>query len=125
MILQGKTYDTVKYFAQVVIPAIGALYFALSQVWGLPGGEQVVGSVVAVDTFLGVLLHISSTNYENSEAKYDGSVDIIETANKKTYSLNLNDDPEKIDKNKELRLKVNSPMKTKVKKARKRTSTPK
>lgn len=63
MILSNRTYDVLKYFAQVVLPALGTLYFALSQIWGLPYGEEVVGTITAIDTFLGVLLKISSNNY--------------------------------------------------------------
>lgn len=63
MILSNRTYDILKYFAQVVLPALGTLYFALSQIWGLPYGEEIVGTITAIDTFLGVLLKISSNNY--------------------------------------------------------------
>lgn len=63
MILSNRTYDVLKYFAQVVLPALGTLYFALSQIWGLPYGEEIVGTITAIDTFLGVLLKISSNNY--------------------------------------------------------------
>lgn len=63
MILSNRAYDVLKYFAQVVLPALGTLYFALSQIWGLPYGEEIVGTITAIDTFLGVLLKISSNNY--------------------------------------------------------------
>lgn len=63
MILSNRTYDVLKHFAQVVLPALGTLYFALSQIWGLPYGEEIVGTITAIDTFLGVLLKISSNNY--------------------------------------------------------------
>ena len=61
--MSNRTYDVLKYIAQVVLPALGTLYFALSGIWGLPYGEQIVGTITAVDTFLGVLLKISSDNY--------------------------------------------------------------
>lgn len=63
MILSNRTYDVLKYFSQVVFPALGTLIFALSQIWGLPYGEEIVGTITAIDTFLGVLLKISSNNY--------------------------------------------------------------
>ena len=63
MPLNSKVYDVLKYIAQVVLPAIGTLYFALAGIWGFPYGEQIVGTITAVDTFLGVLLQISSNNY--------------------------------------------------------------
>ena len=68
MKMSNKTYDVLKYITQIVIPAVGTLYFALAGIWGFPYGEQVVGTLTAVDTFLGVCLGISSKNY-NKEGK--------------------------------------------------------
>lgn len=64
MILNNKTYDILKWIAQVVLPAFATLYFALSSIWGFPYGEQIVGTITAIDCFLGALLGISSLNYE-------------------------------------------------------------
>lgn len=61
--LPNKVYDVLKWIAQLFLPALGTLYFALSAIWGLPYGEQIVGTVTAVDTFLGVILGISSSKY--------------------------------------------------------------
>lgn len=66
MIFKNKTYDILKYFAQIALPAVGTLYFALASLWGLPYAEQVVGTITAVDTFLGALLHTSKTVYDKS-----------------------------------------------------------
>lgn len=68
MKLSNKTYDVLKWIAQYVLPAAGTLYFALAGIWGLPYGEQIVGTITAVDTFLGVLLGVSTAKYvkENS-----------------------------------------------------------
>lgn len=64
MKLSNKGYDILKWIALYLLPALGTLYFALSGIWGLPYGEQVVGTITAADTFLGVLLGISSANYK-------------------------------------------------------------
>lgn len=61
--MPNKAYDGLKYVAQVVLPAAGTLYFALAGIWGFPYGEQIVGTITAVDTFLGVLLGISSSKF--------------------------------------------------------------
>ena len=61
--MNNKTYDILKYIAQIVLPALGALYFALSQIWGLPYGEQIVGTITALDCFLGAILGISTVVY--------------------------------------------------------------
>lgn len=67
--MSNKTYDVLKYIAQIALPAIGALYFALSQIWGLPYGEEVVGTITAVDAFLGALLGISTMLYNKGAEK--------------------------------------------------------
>ena len=64
MKLDNRTYDILKHIAQVILPALGTLYFALSQIWGLPYGEQVVGTITALDAFLGAVLHISTDAYK-------------------------------------------------------------
>lgn len=65
MKFSNKTYDALKWVAMYLLPAIGTLYFAIAGIWGLPYGEQIVGTITAVDTFIGVLLGISSRNYHN------------------------------------------------------------
>lgn len=67
MKLSNKTYDILKWIAQILLPAVGTLYFALSKIWGLPFATEVVGTITAVDTFLGALLGISSANYKKLE----------------------------------------------------------
>lgn len=66
MKLSNKTYDILKWVAQYLLPAIGTLYFALAGIWGFPYGEQVVGTVTAIDTFLGVILGISTSQYNKT-----------------------------------------------------------
>lgn len=61
--MSNKCYDILKYIALVVLPALGTLYFALAGIWGFPWGEEIVGTITAVDTFLGVVLKLSSDAY--------------------------------------------------------------
>lgn len=63
MKLSNKVYDVVKFIAQIFLPALGTLYFALAGIWNFPYAEQVVGTITAIDTFLGVILGLSSSNY--------------------------------------------------------------
>ena len=65
MFFSNRTYDILKRVAIIVLPAIGTLYFALCQIWGLPYGEEIIGTVAAVDTFLGAILGVSTKNYGN------------------------------------------------------------
>ena len=61
--MSNKVYDVLKWIAMYLLPALGTLYFALAGIWGLPYGEQIVGTITAVDTFLGVILGISTAQY--------------------------------------------------------------
>lgn len=62
--LSNKQYDILKWVALVLLPALGTLYFGLAQIWGFPYGEQIVGTITAIDTFLGVILGISNAQYK-------------------------------------------------------------
>lgn len=61
--MKNKTYDILKYIAQIVLPALGTLYAALAPLWNLPYAEPIVGTIMAIDAFLGALLQISSNQY--------------------------------------------------------------
>lgn len=69
--MSNRTYDTLKWIAQLLLPALGTLYFALAGIWGFPYGEQIVGTITAIDTFLGVILGISTANYNKKEPPDD------------------------------------------------------
>ena len=74
--MSDKMYDTIKILAQIWLPAIATLYFALAGIWGFPYGEEIVGTITAVDTFLGCVLKYSSNNYyKNLEEEKDGEDD--------------------------------------------------
>lgn len=64
--MSNKTYDVLKWIAQLLLPALGTLYFALAQIWNFPYGEEIVGTIAAVDTFLGVILGISTAQYNKT-----------------------------------------------------------
>lgn len=72
MKMSNKVYDVLKWIALLFLPAAGTLYFALSGIWGLPYGEQVVGTITAVNTFLGAVLGLSTVGY-NAQNKYKGN----------------------------------------------------
>ena len=69
MSMSNKTYDILKWIAMYLLQASGTLYFALAGIWGLPYGEQVVGTITEVDTFLGVILGISTSQYNKTADK--------------------------------------------------------
>lgn len=106
-LISNKLYDVLKNVALLYLPAIGALYFALAQIWGLPAGEEVVGTITAIDAFLGTILRLSTASYNASDAKFDGSIDIEATPQgKKVFQLSLNKEPEALEDSDEVLFKV-------------------
>lgn len=69
MSLSNKQYDVLKWIAQILLPALGVMYFALAGIWGFPYGEQVIGTITVLDTFLGALLGINSAEYNKIESE--------------------------------------------------------
>lgn len=61
--MSNKVYDILKFVAQILLPAIGALYFALARIWNFPYPEETVGTITAIDAFLGAILGISTMQY--------------------------------------------------------------
>ena len=64
MKMSNKVFDTLKWIAQIALPALGTLYFGLCQIWGHPYREHIVGTITVVDAFLGALLKISTAQYK-------------------------------------------------------------
>ena len=69
MKMSNKVYDILKYIALILLPALGTLYFALAKIWGFPYAAEIVGTISAVDAFLGALLKISTDNYNKENAE--------------------------------------------------------
>ena len=103
MVFNDKTYNYLKWVAMYLLPALGTLYFALSGIWGFPYGEEVVGTITAIDTFIGVLLGISTKNY-----KGDGAMTVdYDNPEKDVYSLELNGPVEALADKKTITFTVN------------------
>lgn len=74
VVLGSSNYDTLKFVAQILLPGVGAAYFALAQIWGLPFADEIVGTITVLDTFLGLFLHQSKKAYDQSDEKFDGEL---------------------------------------------------
>lgn len=106
-LLSNRFYDYLKFAVTILLPAAGALYFGLSQIWGLPYGEEVVGTFALVATFLGALLKLSDRSYEASGAKYDGTMVVSEDpVGSKKFSLEVDTDLYELDSKSNLALRI-------------------
>jgi len=101
-LLTNRMYDLLKWFAQIVLPALGAAYFGLAQIWGFPNAEEIVGSIVVLDTFLGALLGLASKQYQESDQNVDGYLNFVDReaedgSVRKLFDFALNDDPQTLE----------------------------
>lgn len=63
--MSNTVYDSLKWVALMVLPAIATLFSAISMIWGIPYGEQITSTIIAIDTALGAILGVSSIKYVN------------------------------------------------------------
>jgi hypothetical protein len=104
--ITGPLYDKLKFTAQILLPALGALYFGLAGIWGLPSAEEVVGTIVVVDTFLGVVLKVSQDQYLNNKVG-EGTLHVEPGVGDETgMRLELDETPEQLATKEEVRFKV-------------------
>lgn len=92
LMLTGKVYDRAKQMVQVWIPAFSTLYFTLGSIWGLPAVEQVIGTLAALATFLGVILGVSSKSYYGKNDPYAGDLIYAQDDEGATLRFAWNDD---------------------------------
>lgn len=72
--LSDNTYDKLKHIAQYVLPGLGTLYFALAEIWGFPYGEEVLGTIAAINIFLASVLGISAYQYDQAGNNLSGTL---------------------------------------------------
>lgn len=74
--MPNKVYDILKWIAQILLPALGALYFGLAKIWGFPYASEIVGTISLIDAFLGAILQISTNTYNKKRLEvYNDEVD--------------------------------------------------
>ena len=57
-----KLHDILRTL-QWILPALGALYAALAEIWGLPLADKIVPTLAAFVAFIGVCLEFDSKQY--------------------------------------------------------------
>lgn len=106
LLMSDKLYNILKHAAAIGLPALSALYYTVAQIWNIPDTKEVMGTIAAVNTFIGALVGVSYVKYNNSGAKYVGALEVSDTGTKKVFSLNLNSDPQDIEQMSEATFKV-------------------
>lgn len=108
VLLSSSVYDKLKTLSLYVLPALAAAYFGLAQIWGFPKAEEVLGTVAVLETFLGALMRISNSQYENSDARFDGSI-LVSPNEEGNTDLNVSLDPAAIAEKSEILVKIKKP----------------
>lgn len=107
MQLDNKVYDTLKWITMILLPALSAAYFALSDLLGLPYADKVTGVIVILITFLGAVLKVSTSSYNNSEQKFDGVMHVdTSDPEKDLFTFELYESPEGFPEKDQLTFKV-------------------
>lgn len=107
--LSDPAYTALRRLVEYVLPAAGALYFTLAEIWGLPRAAEVVGTFAAINTFLGVVVHISRKNYNESDAKFDGQLNVdTSDPERDIFQVDLGDDLPNLASKDAITLKVKS-----------------
>lgn len=109
MNLSNAAYDRLKFVVQILLPALGTFYFTLAGIFGLPYGEQLVGSLAAAAVFLGVFLRRSDTKYQQIEPTYDGRLVVETTLEGRRYNLEVDTPLDELDQQDALLLKIAPP----------------
>src|SRR5436190_24168185 len=104
--MTNKVYDVLKFIAQILLPALGTLYFTIAGIWDLPAAEQVVGTIVAVDAFLGALLSLTKRDYDKGTVMAGNMVVHHLESGGKNFSLELDQEPEELEDKREVRFEV-------------------
>lgn len=112
MKLDDQMYNTMKWVAQILLPALGSLYFGIAQIWGLPAAEEVVGTIVLVDTFLGALLGLSAKAYNDANEPNAGFLTQVGNdpdTGMPHLSMTLTKTPDELLANKTVTLRIENP----------------
>lgn len=106
-VLSNSAYDALKWVALVALPALAVFYLAVAALWDLPKPQEVSGTIIALDTLLGLLLGVANKNYMNSDTRFDGVLNVDEKDNRLIHQLDIHTDPEVMATQDAITLKVN------------------
>jgi hypothetical protein len=107
VLLSNSVYDKLMPIAQLWLPALAVFYITIAPLWGLPKQEEVAGTIMAVNLLLGAVLGVSNKQYQNSEGRFDGAINVESFEDEGYSNLNVQLDPAAIAGKDEVTVKVN------------------
>jgi hypothetical protein len=63
--MSNKTFDILRTIVEIVLPAISAAYFGLSEIWGLPVPDKICGTIAVLITFISAFLNVKRKQYND------------------------------------------------------------
>lgn len=104
---RARAYNILRSAALIWIPALGTLIFTLGSVWDWSFTENLIGSIMAFDTFLGALLGFGARNISTGGAAYAGHL-VVDTDDpgRDKYTLDIHTPLDQLPDMSEVRLKV-------------------
>jgi putative holin Dp-1 len=90
MQLSNAWYNRIKWIITIGLPAVGAFYFGLAQLWDFPRISGVNGTINLIITFLGLLIGYSTKQYNKTENQPDGDLIVVESDGEKHLGLAVN-----------------------------------
>ena len=69
VLFSDRVYRVLKWICILFLPALATLWFTLGKIWGFPYLAEIEGTIVAIDTFLGALIGISTLQYNKLGGK--------------------------------------------------------
>lgn len=105
--MNNRVYNAIKYASMVVLPAFATLYFALGSIWGLSNVQQVLGTIAALNVFLGALAVGLSKAYYKAEGNFDGTINVTEEEGVTVYTLELDSNPDTLGSKPVISFRVN------------------
>lgn len=64
--MSNQTYDIINK-VQRWLPSLGVLYLTLANIWGLPLGDAIRDTILAIATFLASILEVSTVAYKQKQ----------------------------------------------------------
>lgn len=61
--MSDKTFNFIRFLAEIGITAIGTFYKVIAEIWSLPYGEAVLATCVALSTLIGVFTEWQRSQY--------------------------------------------------------------
>jgi len=88
-----------RYFSLIFVPILGTLFFVITEFESIDHARFILGVLLVIQLVFGWIWVLRLY-------RYSGTINISENEETKLYSLDLNDDPETLEKKKEVVFKV-------------------